>query len=195
MSDEITVPEPLFTAPIAAPYATNDVASALGRCGVPYSTAHARARIFAKEGFIHARARAGTKPTSARLFSVTELGVAKVLSDLQDMGVQDHDTLRAAALGCYAWHKGREPSQKSPSTIHPILAAMSGVLKGESWTFRLDVFRKPTQVFPVATVYSEGQVPDLSKFYEPSSGWIPVGAFVCAIDKDWLPMIAPLTAN
>lgn len=190
MTEESDQQEPLFVTPIGARYSVNDIAEALARNGVTHGKAHARVRIYAKAELIKTR----DKPKNARLFSVAEIGVAKILSDLQDMGIQDHEVLEAASIACYAWPEGITPPQDRLARIHPILAAIKGIPHREAWAFRLDVFRNSTQRFCTACVCPATQSLDLSKFTDDPA-WIHVGTFKTYFNDSWVPMIMPLLAN
>jgi hypothetical protein len=217
MSDE-KFPEPLFGYDEPGPrFAVNDIANMFARAGVPYPTASARIRSFAANRFIHTREKGGGA-TSPRLFGLSDVATAKILSNLQDCGVQDHDVLRAASLGCYAWPASAEdrrllrelaagrgtrsavkPQSKTPDADRPrdpISAAIIGVARGEWWVFELDVLRNDQtgeRTFDTALYQLGGPkayTMGISDSDDPSSPWIPIASFSSVINPQFLPILA-----
>lgn len=126
---------PLFAYPRQGDdYTIKDLTYALTSTGLNYPTANARIANYAAKRLIHVREKGvGTRPN---IYEIHDMGAAVVLSALQDTGIADLDVLRVVSEALYAW----PVTVKSPY-LHPITAAIIGTLKGETWTFHLDVWR------------------------------------------------------
>lgn len=138
---------PLFAYPPVGPRLTiKDLARDIAAAGVPLETARARAAGFAKHRLIHVR-EAGQR-TSPNIYEFSDDAAAIVLSALQDGGIADHEVLQAASLALYSWSakaQFRDWIYKAPDQKHlprhPIDRAVIGLIKRESWSFSLNVWR------------------------------------------------------
>lgn len=150
MTDETEQPqEPLFAYPRLGPnFSIKDIANAIMASGVPFPTAHARVKIYAKAALIYVREKGVT--TQPNGYDFSDAAAACVLSALQEAGIQDHEVLQAASMALYAWtdSDGRDSVYKMPDqpnlARHPIDRAIIGVSqKGEHWSLHVDVWRDP----------------------------------------------------
>ncbi|MFN4153647.1 MAG: hypothetical protein ACK4HF_03250 [Paracoccaceae bacterium] len=144
---------PLFAYPPIGPRLTiKDISNAIAAGGVPYPTANARAKIYAKpkeDGSTLIYVRETGRATQPNIYEFSDAGAAVVLSALQDAGIQDHEVLRAASMSLYGWSaKGdlRDGKYVEPGQVHkprhPIDRAVIGVgFKGESWQFLVNIWR------------------------------------------------------
>lgn len=140
--------EPLFAYPRLGPnFTAKDVANAIVAGGVPYPTAHARVKIFAKSLLIHVREKGvNTQPNG---YDFSDAAAACALSALQEAGIQDHAVLSAASQALYAWTdpEGRDARYKVAGSAHlprhPIDRAVIGAANGEHWSLHVDVWRDP----------------------------------------------------
>lgn len=150
MTEETEHPqEPLFAYPRVGPnFSIKDIANAITPGGVPFPTAHARVKIFAKGGLIYVREKGiNTQPNG---YDFSDAAAACALSALQEAGIQDHEVLKAASMALYAWtdSEGRDSVYKLPGQAHlprhPIDRAVIGIAKmGEYWSLHVDVWRDP----------------------------------------------------
>lgn len=150
MTDETELPqEPLFAYPRVGPnFSIKDIANAITASGVPFPTAHARVKIYAKASLIYVREKGiNTQPNG---YDFSDAAAACVLSALQEAGIQDHEVLQAAANALYSWtdSDGRDSVYRLPGQDHlprhPIDRAVWGIGKAkEDWTLSLDVWRDP----------------------------------------------------
>ncbi|RRH68360.1 hypothetical protein [Falsigemmobacter faecalis] len=129
--------DPLFThvEPLVQ-FRAKDLANALARGGVPYSTASARIQNYSKQNLIHVRGRVGEGKNSPNIYGITDVAAALMLSGLQDCGVADQEVLNIASSALYYWYLGQQA--RSP---HPILAALSDTLDGTEWALQLRFMR------------------------------------------------------
>ena len=150
MTDETEQPqEPLFAYPRLGPnFSIKDIANAIMASGVPFPTAHARVKIYAKAALIYVREKGIT--TQPNGYDFSDAAAACVLSALQEAGIQDHEVLQAASMALYAWadSEGRDSVYKLPDQPnlprHSIDRAVIGVAKkGEHWALHVLVRRDP----------------------------------------------------
>jgi hypothetical protein len=150
MTDETELPqEPLFAYPRVGPnFSIKDIANSIAASGVPFPTAHARVKIYAKASLIYVREKGiNTQPNG---YDFSDAAAACALSALQEAGIQDHEVLQAAAMALYAWtdSDGRDSVYKLPGQAHlprhPIDRAVYGIGRlGENWSLHIDVWRDP----------------------------------------------------
>ena len=152
MSDEDTA-KPLFAyAPVGPRFEIKDIANCIAGSGIPYPTAHARAKIYAKpakgDGLTLIHVREAGRATQPNIYEFSDAGAALVLSALQDAGISDHQIMREAHWALYGWqHRAEERDSKyiiagqSHKPRHPIDRAILGVSRGESWTFTVEIWR------------------------------------------------------
>ncbi|HWB49139.1 MAG TPA: hypothetical protein VG651_08515 [Stellaceae bacterium] len=101
---------------------------------------HNRVKNLAQRRLIHRRIADDAKPTSPAYFGIDDLAVAETLFALYDGGVRDAVIAEAASRACYAWDETCNPQPAFiPDGITPIVAAMVGAARGESWACRVSV--------------------------------------------------------
>ncbi len=183
---------PLFARSEPGPrFAVDDVASLFARSGgVKYSAAAARIRSYAQKGLIRTRDQGG-RATSARLFAMTDIAAAKVLSNFQDAGFADLEILKAISRHCYTWHHGRDDCPP------PVLSALAGVARGEAWCFRLDVHVRihdqshERRIF--GAFYEQDAKPNFGPDYAgvtaSGSGWLPTMNCLVSVNPHFLPVL------
>lgn len=129
--------EPLFThAEPLVQFRAKDLANALARGGVPYSTAAARIQNYGKQNLIHVRGRTGEGKNSPNVYGISDVAAALMLSGLQDCGVADQEVLNVSSSTLYHWYVGQ-----NPRSAHPILAALSDTLIDQEWMLQLRFMR------------------------------------------------------
>ncbi|MFI0395851.1 hypothetical protein ACFXP9_06180 [Paracoccus sp. p1-h21] len=152
MSDKDTA-KPLFAyAPVGPRFEIKDISNCIAEGGIPYPTAHARVKIYAKpakgDGLTLIHVREAGRATQPNIYEFSDAGAAIVLSALQDAGISDHHIMREAHWALYAWSQRAEerdlkyiaPGQ-AHKPRHPIDRAIYGVSRGESWAFMMEIWR------------------------------------------------------
>ena len=191
MTDETELPqEPLFAYPRLGPnFSIKDIAFAITASGVPFPTAHARVKIYAKASLIYVREKGiNTQPNG---YDFSDAAAACVLSALQEAGIQDHEVLQAASQALYAWtdSAGRDSVYKLSGQAHlprhPIDRAVWGIGKlGEYWSLHVDVWRDPqTGNRTINCDFKEMRQPHIGQA-NPESTAYPVVSI--AVPLDWL---------
>lgn len=136
----------MFTCRFGPNFSIKDIAYAIAASGVPFATAHARVKIYAKHRLIHVREKGiNTQPNG---YDFSDAAAACALSALQEAGIQDHEVLRAASQALYTW---RDPLGLDvrfrligqPDLLrHPIDRAFVGNMRlGEDWNLYVSSHR------------------------------------------------------
>jgi hypothetical protein len=123
----------------------------------------ARFRTFNRERLLHNTVPViGEGSVKHAVYRGCDIAAGLILSALNsDAGAQDREILRAASLACYGWTEFTDPD-RTATAMHPIIAALEGIERGELWVLRVDV-RKSDQTGKVAVravLYDgEGRLP------------------------------------
>ena len=119
--DESNFTPPIFAYPNFGPlFSVSELATRMTEPGISNGTIESQLRRWAQQGLIMPREKRGSGRTASNLFDCNELGIAKILSELTDLGIEDVATLRAVSECLYAGYVG-EPKRALP---HPITAAI-----------------------------------------------------------------------
>lgn len=121
----------------------------------------ARFRTFNRDGLLHSHV-IGDGAVKHAVYRGCDIAAGLILSALNsDAGAQGRDVIRAASLACYGWTEFTDPD-RTATVMHPIIAALDGIERGELWVLRVDV-RKSDQTGKVAVravLYDgEGRLP------------------------------------
>ncbi|MBN9074870.1 MAG: hypothetical protein BGN87_22580 [Rhizobiales bacterium 65-79] len=167
--------------------------------GVPLDTARARAVSYAQNGFI--RIRASGPRTVPNEFSAYDSAAAIVLSQIQDAGVADHDTLREASRALYEWPV--KSGERDAGLIlpgehylpqHPIERVIQGINRRESWSLVINFWRDMRT--GVRLVDADLYRSDQSFIGRPDIGITatPRGAVIVVLDEAMLPILLRVPA-
>lgn len=121
-----------------------------------------RNRDFNRDGLLHIGGTIGEGSIKHANYRVCDMAVALILTALTaDGGMLARESIREASLACYGWTKFTDPDETA-AVMHPIIAALDGIERGELWILRVDV-RKSDQTGKVAVravLYDgEGRLP------------------------------------
>jgi hypothetical protein len=120
-ADETKFASPIFAYQNFGPlFSVSELAQRMAEPGIPNGTIESQLRRWAQQGLIIPREKRGSGRTASNLFDCNELGIAKILSELTDLGIEDVATLRSVSECLYAGYKGG-PKRTLP---HPITAAI-----------------------------------------------------------------------
>lgn len=115
-------------------------AERLAEPGLSVEHAAGQLRGLASRGLVYASGQIGTGRTAHKLYSLPDLGVAKILSMLTvDLGVSKPPILQWVQSQLYGW--GDHYTKTDSRYRGPIQAAMAGVARGEFWVCRIDICR------------------------------------------------------
>ncbi|GEM_PF-3192781 len=136
---------------------------------------HNRFKNLAQRGYIHRRFAPDATKTSPAYYGIDDLAVAETLFSVIDTGIRESAIMEAVSLACYAWNETSNPRPGFiPENVSPILAAMVGADRGESWALRLAFFvdEQTNQRQLLAAVhFADAPQGDLSRFLPP--GFLP----------------------
>lgn len=174
MSDDEFIP--LFMHDEPGPqYSVADAVTRIAQPGESPEAVGVQIRSFLRRDLVHTRFRRGSGRTAASMLGAADVATAHVLRALTLLGVADTEVLRHASWACYSWDR---PSDAPKGCAHPMTAALVGFLKGEYWTFRLDLLinhQTGARTF-FAAVYDPER-------YQPAhaEGLSPIGSIVVPI--------------
>ena len=136
MDDELK-PSPLAYDYEGPGYSSGQMASRLAEPGITPDYLRGQIRRWNSKGQVHANGnRRGTGPRAAHLFAIYDLPVAKILSDLTDLGISDDDVINAASLACYS------ALPRGGQAQHAIIDAILAWRKLKAWpTLSVDLWR------------------------------------------------------
>lgn len=137
MSDDIEPDiSPLWVLPPTMPrWDSKEAGHMIADPSLTPATAQRQIQRYASLKWIPAAGRGGRGRTN--LFSPTAVATAKVLSVLNDLGIEDHETMGPAAVQLAAWNDD-QPIVKG---LTPVLAAVRGAVRGQFWVFQVTMFR------------------------------------------------------
>jgi hypothetical protein len=168
------LPSPLLYRPIgkASVFTLIEAARFIARPNEDVASIHIRLKNLAQRQLIHRRFAPDAKLTSPAYFGIDDIATAEVLLALFDVGVKSADTAQTVSRVCYAWDRTVNPRPAFiPEHISPIVAAMVGANRGESWALRLVSFHDETagQRYLIAALFNtDVALPDVGGFLPPS---------------------------
>lgn len=103
-----------------------------------------RNRDWNREGVLHIGGTIGDGSIKHANYRACDMAVALALTALTADGVViGREAIQAVSGACYGWTKFTDPEQTA-TAMHPIIAALEGVERGDLWVLRVDV-RKSDQ--------------------------------------------------
>ncbi|GJD41949.1 hypothetical protein [Methylobacterium bullatum] len=173
----------LMTGDEPGPYFTvGEIAKEIEADGVPFSVARSRVVSYANKRLIHVRAPGGSVG-KANMFALPDLATAKILSNIQDLGVSDTEVLQHASLQAYAYC-GEKQIEAGVGRYYPMSQALREVFKGEHWVLQIEFRRHvETQERFINTAFGNVNFSPIWRRPElrGTTDIVPVGSIQCVV--------------